>query len=199
MKNKMFVILVAVVIVLLSVIFALTKHLGTVKDERDRYESNTNTLLTEVNAYKTKDSLNVTRIDELRLREDEFKRYRSETDALVKTLNMRNRELIKTVSATTVSDSKIVTVVRDSIINDTLIARCIDYDDNYLSIHGCADGDTFIGDACVRDSLVLVESVQYKRFLGFLWKTKKIKNRKFDIVSKNKNTHIDSFEVITVE
>lgn len=199
MKNKMFVILVAVVIVLLSVIFALTKHLGTVKDERDRYESNTNTLLTEVNTYKTKDSLNVTRIDELRLREDEFKRYRSETDALVKTLNMRNRELTKTVSATTVSDSKIVTVVRDSIINDTLITRCIDYDDNYLSIHGCADGDTFIGDACVRDSLVLVESVQYKRFLGFLWKTKKIKNRKFDIVSKNKNTHIDSFEVITVE
>lgn len=199
MKNKMFVILVAVVIVLLSVIFALTKHLGTVKDERDRYESNTNTLLTEVNTYKTKDSMNVTRIDELRLREDEFKRYRSETDALVKTLNMRNRELTKTVSATTVSDSKIVTVVRDSIINDTLITRCIDYDDNYLSIHGCADGDTFIGDACVRDSLVLVESVQYKRFLGFLWKTKKIKNRKFDIVSKNKNTHIDSFEVITVE
>lgn len=197
--NKINLIIGAVGVALLIVIFCLFKRVGTLKDERDRYESNTNVLLSELTTYKTKDSLNVTRIDELRLREDEFSRYMRETSDLVKTLNVRNRELTKAITATTNNDTHIITVVKDSVLYDTLTAKCIDYDDAYIQVHGCATSDTFVGDVSVTDSLYVFETVEYKRFLGFLWKTKKIKNRKFDIMSKNKNTHISGFEVVTID
>ena len=57
----------------------------------------------------------------------------------------------------------------------------------------------FSGKIITRDSLLITESVQYKRFLNFLWKTKRIKKREFDIVSKNPYTKITGFEVITIE
>lgn len=197
--NKINLIIGAVGVALLIVIFCLFKRVGTLRDERDKYESNTNVLLSELTTYKTKDSLNVTRIDELRLREDEFNRYMRETSDLVKTLNVRNRELTKAITATTSNDTHIITVVKDSVLYDTLTAKCIDYDDAYIQVHGCATSDTFVGDVSVTDSLYVFETVEYKRFLGFLWKTKKIKNRKFDIMSKNKNTHISGFEVVTID
>jgi len=197
--NKINLIIGAVGVALLIVIFCLFKRVGTLRDERDKYESNTNVLLSELTTYKTKDSLNVTRIDELRLREDEFNRYMRETSDLVKTLNVRNRELTKAITATTNNDTHIITVVKDSVLYDTLTAKCIDYDDAYIQVHGCATSDTFVGDVSVTDSLYVFETVEYKRFLGFLWKTKKIKNRKFDIMSKNKNTHISGFEVVTID
>ena len=197
--NKINLIIGAVGVALLIVIFCLFKRVGTLRDERDKYESNTNVLLSELTTYKTKDSLNVTRIDELRLREDEFNRYMRETSDLVKTLNVRNRELTKAITATTNNDTHIITVVKDSVLYDTLTAKCIDYDDAYIQVHGCTTSDTFVGDVSVTDSLYVFETVEYKRFLGFLWKTKKIKNRKFDIMSKNKNTHISGFEVVTID
>lgn len=197
--NKINLIIGAVGVALLIVIFCLFKRVGTLRDERDKYESNTNVLLSELTTYKTKDSLNVTRIDELRLREDEFNRYMRETSDLVKTLNVHNRELTKAITATTNNDTHIITVVKDSVLYDTLTAKCIDYDDAYIQVHGCATSDTFVGDVSVTDSLYVFETVEYKRFLGFLWKTKKIKNRKFDIMSKNKNTHISGFEVVTID
>lgn len=197
--NKINLIIGAVGVALLIVIFCLFHRVGTLRDERDKYESNTNVLLSELTTYKTKDSLNVTRIDELRLREDEFNRYMRETSDLVKTLNVRNRELTKALTATTNNDTHIITVVKDSVLYDTLTAKCIDYDDAYIQVHGCATSDTFVGDVSVTDSLYVFETVEYKRFLGFLWKTKKIKNRKFDIMSKNKNTHISGFEVVTID
>lgn len=197
--NKINLIIGAVGVALLIVIFCLFKRVGTLRDERDKYESNTNVLLSELTTYKTKDSLNVTRIDELRLREDEFNRYMRETSDLVKTLNVRNRELTKAITATTNNDTHIITVVNDSVLYDTLTAKCIDYDDAYIQVHGCTTSDTFVGDVSVTDSLYVFETVEYKRFLGFLWKTKKIKNRKFDIMSKNKNTHISGFEVVTID
>ena len=50
-----------------------------------------------------------------------------------------------------------------------------------------------------RESLVIVESVKYKRFLGFLWRTKRIKSRSVDIVSRNPNTEIVSADYESIE
>ena len=58
---------------------------------------------------------------------------------------------------------------------------------------------TFEGRLEVRDSLIIVESVKYKRFLGFLWKTNKVKNRQIDVVSKNPHTKIVGTELVVIE
>ena len=95
--------------------------------------------------------------------------------------------------------------VRDSIVylpGDTVttVLRCIEYSDKWVDFDGCTTPNgLFTGQFINRDSLLIAETVKYKRFLGFLWKTKKIKNREIDIVSKNPATKILGFEFITIE
>ena len=60
-------------------------------------------------------------------------------------------------------------------------------------------GSGFSGTLEVRDSLLVVETVQRKRFLGFLWKTKRVKSREIDVVSKNPYTDIVGVESIRRE
>jgi hypothetical protein len=66
-------------------------------------------------------------------------------------------------------------------------------------LHGCFLADSsFKGDVRVYNRLVITETVKYKRFLGFLWKTKKVKSREYDVVSDNPYTSIDGFEVVRI-
>ena len=95
--------------------------------------------------------------------------------------------------------------VRDSIVylpGDTIttVLKCVDISDPWFSIKGCAmpDGE-FTGTFVNRDSVLIVATVQYKRFLNFLWKTKKVKNREIDIISKNPHTKIMGVEYIEIE
>jgi len=100
-------------------------------------------------------------------------------------------------------------------------AHCFNYMDEWVDLHGCvyscsdtatnrtaanrtatdeAGGSwTFEGTIRMRDSLLVVETVKRKRFLGFLWKTKRIKNRQWDIVSKNPHTSIDDIRVVRLQ
>ena len=50
-----------------------------------------------------------------------------------------------------------------------------------------------------KESLRVVESVVYKRFLGFLWKTDKIKERQVSVTSLNPNTEIKDCEYIFIK
>ena len=49
-----------------------------------------------------------------------------------------------------------------------------------------------------RESLKIVETVKYKRFLGFLWKTNKVKSRQVDVVSQNPATSIVNVDYISI-
>ena len=73
--------------------------------------------------------------------------------------------------------------------------------DKWFSLRGCEnEKGQFEGEYISRDSLIIVATVQYKRFLNFLWKTNKVKNREVDIVSKKsaykdyRNLHIEKKE-----
>lgn len=173
-------------------------------DERNRYRGNTETLLQDVETYKTKDSLNAAKVGVLELKLSEFERYRASDAELIKTLQTKNRELEAVTTAQMETITKLRGTVRDSIVylpGDTVttVVRCIEYSDKWVDFDGCIINNTFSGKIITRDSLLITETVQYKRWLGFLWKTKRIKNREFDIVSKNPHTKITGFEVITIE
>lgn len=174
-------------------------------DERDKYRSNTEALLADVERYQTKDSLNAVTVGVLQLKLSEFEKYRADDAALIKTLQTKNRNLQAVTTAQTETINELRGTVRDSIVylpGDTVttVLRCVDIVDEWFELHGCAKPDgSFTGTHINRDSLLIAETVKYKRFLNFLWKTKKIKNRKFDIVSRNPHTNIIGFEVITIE
>ena len=174
-------------------------------EERDKYRSNTEILLQDVKTYQTKDSLNAIKVGNLELSLAEYKKYRADDLALIKTLRAKNRDLEQVTTAQMETINELRATVRDSIVylpGDTVttVLRCVDIVEPYFELHGCATPDgQFTGTHINRDSLLIVETVQYKRWLGFLWKTKKIKNREIDVVSKNPATKILGVEFVTIE
>lgn len=201
---KKILIYTAVIGIIAAVLWGQHARIKSLKSERDKYKSNTETLLQDVEHYQTKDSLNAAKVGNLTLKVSEYEKYRADDMALIKTLQTKNRDLQRVTTAQLETINELQGTVRDSIVylpGDTVttVLRCVEYSDKWVDFDGCIVNNTFSGKIITRDSLLITESVQYKRFLSFLWKTKRIKNREFDIVTKNPHTKITGFEVITIE
>lgn len=169
--------------------------------ERDRYAGNTAALLSDVERYRVRDSLNAARVQSLELTVKEYERFRADDAALIKQLKQRNRDLAavnKTQSQTIIDLRAVpkdtVVLVRDSIITPAVAVHC---GDAWYNFDGILTKDEFTGKMEHRDSLLLVESVRYKRFLW--WKTKRIKDRQLDCVSKSPHNSILGLEYIVIE
>lgn len=201
---KKYIILAAIIMAVAAAFWVQQSRIKRLTSERDKYRNNTETLLQDVRTYQTKDSLNAAKVGNLELKLSEYKKYRANDEALIKSLQTKNRDLQRVTTAQMETINELRATVRDSIVylpGDTVttVLRCIEYSDKWVDFDGCIINNTFSGKIITRDSLLITESVQYKRWLGFLWKTKRIKNREFDIVSKNPNSKITGFEVITIE
>lgn len=204
MKKYIIIAAIALAVSAVVTIWVQRSRINTLTGERDKYRTNTETLLQEVSRYQTKDSLNAAKVGVLELKLSEFEKYRASDAELIKTLQTKNRELERVTTTQMETINELRATVRDSVVylpGDTVttVLRCIEYSDKWVDFDGCIINNTFSGKIITRDSLLITESVQYKRWLGFLWKTKRIKNREFDIVSKNPNSKITGFEVITIE
>lgn len=204
MKKYIIIAAIALAVAAVVTIWVQRSRINQLTGERDKYRTNTETLLQDVSRYQTKDSLNAAKVGNLELKLSEYKKYRADDAALIKSLQTKNRDLQRVTTAQMETINELRANVRDSIVylpGDTVttVLRCIEYSDKWVDFDGCIINNTFSGQIITRDSLLITESVQYKRWLGFLWKTKRIKNREFDIVSKNPNSKITGFEVITIE
>lgn len=192
------------VVAAVATIWVQRTKIEKLTDERNGYRGNTETLLQDVETYKTKDSLNAAKVGVLELKLSEFEKYRASDAELIKTLQTKNRELERVTTTQMETINELRATVRDSIVylpGDTVttVVRCIEYSDKWVDFDGCIKNNTFSGKIITRDSLLITETVQYKRWLGFLWKTKKIKNRQIDVVSKNPATKILGVEFVTIE
>ena len=205
MKKYLIIAAIALAVSAVVTIWVQRSRINTLTGERDKYRTNTETLLQEFSRYQTKDSLNAAKVGVLELKLSEFEKYRASDAELIKTLQTKNRELERVTTTQMETINELRATVRDSVVylpGDTVttILRCIDIVQPWFELHGCATPDgKFTGTHINRDSLLIAETVQYKRFLGFLWKTKKVKNREIDVVSKNPATQILGVEFITIE
>ena len=205
MKKYLIIAAIALAVAAVVTIWVQRSRINTLTGERDKYRTNTETLLQEVSRYQTKDSLNAAKVGVLELKLSEFEKYRASDAELIKTLQTKNRELERVTTTQMETINELRATVRDSIVylpGDTVttVLRCVDIVEPWFELHGCATPDgQFTGTHINRDSLLIVETVQYKRWLGFLWKTKKIKNRQIDVVSKNPATKILGVEFVTIE
>lgn len=205
MKKYLIIAAIALAVSAVVTIWVQRSRINTLTGERDKYRTNTETLLQEVSRYQTKDSLNAAKVGVLELKLSEFEKYRASDAELIKTLQTKNRELERVTTTQMETINELRATVRDSVVylpGDTVttVIRCVDIVEPYFELHGCATPDgQFTGTHINRDSLLIVETVQYKRWLGFLWKTKKIKNRQIDVVSKNPATKILGVEFVTIE
>lgn len=200
---KKYLILAAIILAVAAAFWAQHAKIKRLTEERDRYRSNTEMLLQNVETYQTKDSLNAAKVGVLELKLSEFEKYRTSDAELIKTLQTKNRDLRRITTTQLETINELRGTVRDSIVylpGDTVVLRCVDISDPWFSLKGCTTPDgEFTGTFINRDSIVIAETVQYRRFLGFLWKTKKIKSREIDIISRNPHTKIIGVEYIEIE
>lgn len=205
MKKYLIIAAIALAVAAVVTIWVQRSRINTLTGERDKYRTNTETLLQEVSRYQTKDSLNAAKVGVLELKLSEFEKYRASDAELIKTLQTKNRDLERVTTTQMETINELRATVRDSVVylpGDTVttVLRCIDIVEPWFELHGCTTpAGVFTGTHINRDSLLIAETVQYKRFWGFLWKTKKIKNREIDVVSKNPATRILGVEFVTIE
>ena len=197
--------LIAVVAVLaIAIAFILTnKRIEQLTAERDRYKGNTVALLGDVEIFKIRDSMNAARVESLELSLKEYERFREDDAQLIRDLKAKNRDLAavnKTQSQTIIDLRAVprdtVIVVRDSIITPAVAVHC---GDAWFDFDGLLTADSFTGKLRNRDSLLLAETVKYRRFLGFLWKTRKVEDRQLNVVSRNPHTTVVGIEHVVIE
>lgn len=200
---KKYIIIVLGVLLVLAAFVWDGIRIDRLRAERDRYAGNTSALLSDVERYRVRDSLNAARVQSLELTVKEFERFRAEDAALIKELKQRNRDLaaVNTAQSQTIIDLRAVprdtvVLVRDSIVTPAVAVHC---GDAWFDFDGYLTDKEFSGTLKNRDSILLAETVKYRRFLGFLWKTNKIDERTLQAVSRNPHTTILGLEHIIIE
>lgn len=200
MKKWVYIVIAAAILAVVAIIWGQSARITQLKDERNRYERNTETLLSNVEHYRIRDSLNAARVQSLELTVQEYERFRADDAALIKELKQRNRDLaaVNKTQSQTIIDLRAIprdtVVIRDSVRVPSVAVHC---GDAWYNFDGILTKDEFTGRMEHRDSLLLVESVRYKRFLW--WKTKRIKDRQLDCVSKSPHNSIRGLEYVVIE
>ena len=199
---KKILIIAGVILALLVAMGFQQNRIERLTSERDRYKGNTEALMTDVEHFKVRDSLSAARAEALELTVKEFQRLRAEDASLISELRQRNRDLasVNTTQAETIITLSAIprdtVIIRDSI---PIRAKAVHAGDAWYDFDGLLTDDEFTGRLQNRDSLILAETVKYHRFLGFLWKTKRIDEHQATVVSRNPHTEILGVEHVVIE
>lgn len=200
--------LIAAAAITIAVLFTRVNNLV---EENRRLQNNQAVLLTENNAimaecrkYKTSDSLNAYKVSELQLTLEEYKKFRSQDLELIRKLKLDKSDMQKVINSQSETIYDLTTQIRDTVIVVDTVERdfkSFGYNSKWVEVSGQIDlaSNTVSLDIRNREELTIVESVERKRFLGFLWKTNKIKRRDVDVVSKNPNTEIIDVDYVSIE
>ena len=191
MKTK--ITLIGIICALVIFIIIMFKQNNIISQDRDLYKRNMNSALMECVEWKTKDSLSAAKNATLNLKISELERYRINDINQINQLKKKNEELNNLIKNSSKTEIKIITQLKDTVIyKDTV--KCFNWNDNWISVKGLIQKDTVDLNISNSDSLVISVATKYKRFLGFLWKTKKIKDQNVYVVSKNPHTTITNIE-----
>ena len=181
------------------------------REENDRLKANQETLLSEniiymakSQAYKVADSLNAAKVTDLELTIGEYKKYRADDWALINQLKSKGADLQKVISTQSNTIKTLSAGLRDTIITDTTYNKVdtlkfFTYKSKWTDVSGRISRDSVSLSIANRESLKIIETITYKRFLGFLWKTNKIKDRQVDVLSENPATTIVNVECVGIE
>lgn len=180
--NKFFIICIIILFILLA---AVTRLYNVTLKEKERFEANQTTLMTSLNNFKFRDSLNAVENGRLKLNLSELKELREADFKLIKELKLRPKD-VETIT-------KVKVVTRDSIIFQ-LKDSCINYESEWTKVSGCI-GDTLSIETS--DSIAFIAHKEYKhKFLFFRWG---LERAKVKIINFNPRSNVKSPEWIDLK
>ena len=180
--NKFFITCIIILFILLA---AVTRLYNITLKEKERFEANQTTLMTSLNNFKFRDSLNAVENGRLKLNLSELKELREADFKLIKELKLRPKD-VETIT-------KVKVVTRDSIIFQ-LKDSCINYESEWTKVGGCI-GDTLSIETS--DSIAFIAHKEYKhKFLFFRWG---LERAKVKIINFNPRSSIKSPEWIDLK
>lgn len=183
--------------ILLGAILGLFSRVKTLEHENLAHQNNISVLIDSVATYRVMDSLNAAQIGGLQLKLSEYKALRQEDAKIISELKSDKSGAI--INAKLHTDTQIIIETRDSVVyKDTV--KTINYNSKWLSLSGYIDKDTILLDITNREELILVESLQRKKFLFFKLPARLFgyKRKTVDIISKNPNTKIIGLEYVNI-
>lgn len=163
-----------------------------VRADRTRLQSNQRALLSDIDHYKFRDSLNAASIQVLTLRTTEFEKHFSDLNAIIKELGVKLKR-VELLSQTAIeSRYEIQAPVRDTIFivantPEPVIAQTLNYRDSHISLEGLIINSRFRGAIKTTDTLTQIVHRIPKKFLFFKWGTKELRQ---EILSSNPYSNI---------
>lgn len=178
---------IIIAIIFLTLIISLgisIKSCSNLKQEKARLENNQDVLIKSNTLFKTKDSLNATKIDALTLNLSSAKDYYQRLIKEAKEAGIKEGRINSITELGTNTSDTIIIRLRDSIIiYDTL--KCFNYNDEFMAMKGCIRNDSLSLNYSNQDSLIQFVSRVPKQWWFFKWGTKAIQQT---IISKNPKT-----------
>lgn len=191
--------LLFIIVVLAGALTISVKSCQEVRKDRGRLSDNQRALMSEIDFYRTNDSLSVASVERLTLSNREFTRYCCKLEETVSNLNLKIKRLQSVSQTATETEYQVKTEIRDSIVElpgriDTL--PCIDYRNNYLTLSGCFKNNQFDGIIHTRDTIEQIVHRVPRKFWFIRWGTKAIRQ---EVISKNPYTRITYTEYIELK
>lgn len=204
--KKAYIIAAGILIILITIIIALSARLKKVTADRDVQRKNVETLFTSVESYKVQDSLQAATIGDLQLTLKQYKQFRAEDAQLISSLKVDNKRLQGVVTTQTESYYQHTAALRDSVkmlitkvpdsIKVPIIVKTANFADVWHSLNIVIDGDSLNYRLRTKESLIITNHVVPKKFLWFKFGCKEVRT---DVVSKNPYVESISLESITIK
>ncbi|MDR1718088.1 MAG: hypothetical protein LBS20_19815 [Prevotella sp.] len=178
MRNKLISILFVAVLLSGSAIFVLARHCKQLKEDRDKYRSNTTALLSDIKRIQVDSTAMAVDVKQLRLTLDEYKQYRTEDAKMIEKLGVKLKDLQAVARHEIEVNAPIEAGLKDSvIIRDTLIVpvKTLAVKTPYIRINGIIENDSLHGNIHLPVNIHQAVWVEPKhKFLWWRWGVKAV-------------------------
>lgn len=198
---KRLIIRIAVIIAIIAAFLLLWRIYRLEHDERQRLEANQHSLMTDVEYYRTRDSLSAAGVERLTLTNREFRRHAEELTRTVEDLQLKLRRL-QAASRTAVATTYPVEVqLRDTLIMRDTVAvpdtlSRLYYQNPWVTLDGIITDSVFRGTIESRDTLVQIVHRVPRRLWFIRWGTKAVRQ---EVTTRNPYSRITYTEYIELK
>ena len=185
-------------IALVIAVMVLSCWLNNTREEKKRLANNQESLLSDIEYYKTESGKNAASVQKLVLTKSELEKHCQDLTQTVEDLGIKVKRLQSATTTVTKTEVEIQTVVRDSIMyrDRPVILKTIKWKDPWIKLDGILDGDNFSAKIQSIDSLSHVAHRVPKKFLFFRFGTKAVR---LEVVNKNPHSKIVYTEYIEIK